>query len=227
MTGTRYSPQWHPFPDREALARSLADYVARALEQGLSDHSAVTLLVPGGGTPARFFECLAQRVLAWDRVWVMPVDERVNPAAEEARNEWLIRHHLLTADAAGARFVPLDTPMSMRALEQRVPWPATLAVMGMGEDGHCASWFPGDPASMAALETGSDQAVVATRASVEPRERLTLTWRALAQAEDRVLLVAGDTKRALLERIETGEGDWQHYPVARLLSAPLNVFWSP
>ena len=227
MTGTRYSPQWHRFTDPETLAQSLADYVAQALRQGLSEHPSVTLMVPGGQTPARFFERLANCALAWERVWVIPVDERVNVGAEDARNEWLIRRHLLTARAAAARFVPLEAPMSVTALAQRIPWPATVAVLGMGADGHCASWFPGDPASLEALETRSDQAVMATRANVVPTERLTLTWRALAPVEDRVLLVTGETKRALLERIEDDSGDRQRYPVARLLSAPLNVFWSP
>lgn len=227
MTGNRYSPHWHHFPDRETLAQSLAEYMAQALRRGLAERASVTLLVSGGRSPARFFECLAECHLDWDRVWVMPVDERVNADTEEARNEWLIRHHLLRAQAAEAGFVPLDAPMSAEALEARIPWPATVAVLGMGEDGHCASWFPGDPASLAALDPAGEQAVMATRASEAPTERLTLTWRMLADVEDRVLLIAGDTKRALLERIETGSAEKQRYPVARLLSAPLNVFWSP
>lgn len=156
----------------------------------------------------------------------MPVDERIN-AGKESRNEWLIRHHLLTDQAVEARFVPLDTPGNIETLEERIPWPATVAVLGMGEDGHCASWFPGDPASLTALEANGEQAVMSTRASVAPTERLTLTWRALADVEERVVLITGDTKRALLEWIDSEAVDWQRYPVARLLSAPLNVFWSP
>ncbi|MGM0450327.1 MAG: 6-phosphogluconolactonase [Pseudomonadota bacterium] len=228
MTGNRYaSPHWHQFPDRESLAQSLADHVAQALERDLAERESVTLLVSGGRSPARFFECLAGQALDWRRVWVMPVDERVNAGTDDARNEWLIRHHLLTARAAEARFVPLETPMSAEALEKQLPWPATIAVLGMGEDGHCASWFPGDPALPVALESGSEQAIIATRASVAPTERLTLTWRALAEVEERVVLITGNNKRALFERIQAGTLDLECYPVARLLSAPLSVFWSP
>lgn len=228
MTGNRYSsPHWHHFPDRESLAQSLADHVARALECGLAERESVTLLVSGGRSPTRFLECLAHAPLAWDRVWIMPVDERINAVSEDARNEWLIRRHLLTARAAEARFVPLETSMTTEALEKQLPWPARIAVLGMGEDGHCASWFPGDPALPAALESGGEQAIIATRASVAPTERLTLTWRALAEVEERVVLITGDSKRALLERIQAGSLGLERYPVARLLSAPLSVFWSP
>lgn len=227
MNGNRYTPEWHLFSDREAQAQALADHVASALRRVLARSEAVTLLVSGGRSPVQFFECLADCALDWERVWVMPVDERASPPEPESRNEWLIRRSLLTGQAAGARFVPLDQPLEARVLMDRVPWPPVVAVLGMGEDGHSASWFPGDAASLEALRNTAGPAVVATHAASGPVERLTLNWPALAQATERMLLISGDAKRALLERIEESDLDWQAYPVARLLSAPLSVYWSP
>ncbi|MFO7786635.1 MAG: 6-phosphogluconolactonase [Halospina sp.] len=227
MHGTSYIPEWHLFSDRTDQAQALADHVADALRRALVRSDGVTLLVSGGRSPAHFFECLAVCALDWERVWVMPVDERASPPEPEDRNEWLIRRTLLTGQAARARFVPLDQPMAARALRERVPWPPVLSVLGMGEDGHSASWFPGDAASLEALQNTAEPAVVATRASAEPVERLTLNWSALAQTRERVLLISGDAKRTLLERIAAEGLSWQQYPVARLLSAPLRVFWSP
>ena len=227
MDSTSYPPEWHLFSDRAAQAQALANHVADALRRALVRSEAVTLLVSGGRSPAHFFECLASCALDWERVWVMPVDERASPADPECRNEWLIRGNLLTGQATSARFVPLDQPLEARALTDHVPWPPVVAVLGMGEDGHSASWFPGDPASLAALQPMARPAVVATRAATGPVERLTLNWPALAQATERVLLISGDVKRALLERIVEDDLDWQEYPVARLLSAPLSVYWSP
>ena len=227
MNGTPYTPEWHLFSDRAAQARALADHAADALRAALADSDEVTLLVSGGRSPAQFFECLASCSLEWERVWVMPVDERTSPPEPESCNEWLIRGTLLTGQAARARFVPLDQPMEARTLRERVPWPPVLAVLGMGEDGHSASLFPGDAASLEALRSTSEPAVAATRAATQPVERLTLNWSALAQASERVLLISGDTKRALLERIAAEGLSWQQYPVARLLSAPLSVYWSP
>lgn len=219
--------QWHRFNDRDAQAQALARHVANALQRDLAQRASATLLVAGGRSPARFFECLAGYDLDWQRVWVMPVDERASAAEPDARNEWLIRHHLLTDYAACARFVPLAHPLDAPALKERVSWPPTVAVLGMGEDGHAASWFPGDPASMLALQSDGAPAVVATHASSGPVERLTLNWAAVAEARERVLLITGDAKCTLLERIEADGADWHQYPVARLFSAPLMVFWSP
>lgn len=227
MTGTSYEPHWHSAPDRDTLAQSLATQVAQALRFDLATREAVTLWVSGGRSPARFFEYLAHFALDWKRVWVMPVDERINAEAEEARNEWLIRRYLLTDQAAEARLVPLNTPMDINTLRERIPWPATVAVLGMGEDGHCASWFPADPASLLALDPESNEAIIETRANTPPTERLTLTWSALAEAGQRVVLITGDTKRALFERVQRDGLARERYPVARLLSAPLTVFWSP
>lgn len=227
MTGKRHSPHWHLLPDRESLARSLAGAVEAVLVRELALHSTVTFLVSGGRSPALFFEHLAQADLDWARVCVMPVDERVGDVEPESRNESLIRNHLLQGRAAQATFIPLDTVLDAGHPEARVPWPAAVAVLGMGEDGHCASWFPGDPASARALVVDDGPRVMTTCADVEPRERLTLNWPALAQARERLLLITGDAKRGLLERIASENLSAAAYPVARLLSAPLEVFWSP
>ena len=227
MAANSNIPQWQLFNDRDAQAQVLAAHVANALQQDLAQKASATLLVSGGRSPARFFECLARFDLDWHRVWVMPVDERANAPAPDSRNEWLIRHHLLTDYASCAHFIPLDQPLDAPVLKERVCWPPTVAVLGMGEDGHAASWFPGDPASMSALQGDGAPAVVATHASSAPLERLTLNWAAVAAARQRVLLITGDAKRSLLERIEAEGADWHQYPVVRLFSAPLTVFWSP
>lgn len=227
MTHNRDTPHWHLFGDQATLAEALADHVAGALRRNLERQESVTLLVSGGRSPARFFECLAQREADWARVWVVPLDERTNALELASRNDWLIRHHLMNEKAFRGHLVALDQPVDGPAITQRLPWPPALAVLGMGEDGHCASWFPGDRASMAALQDGQAPGVIATRAHEAPTGRLTLNWPALAEAGERVLLITGNTKRALLERIEAQDASWQQYPVARLLSAPLTVFWSP
>ncbi|MEQ6885963.1 6-phosphogluconolactonase [Salicola sp. Rm-C-2C1-2] len=227
MAATPNIPQWHLFNDRNAQAQVLAAHVASALQRDLAQKASATLLVSGGRSPARFFERLARFDLDWERVWIMPVDERASAVQPDSRNEWLIRHHLLTDHACCSQLVPLDRPLDAPALKARVSWPPTLAVLGMGEDGHAASWFPGDPASMLALQDDAAPAVVATHASSGPVERLTLNWAAVAEAGQRALLITGDAKRTLLERTEADGADWHQYPVARLFSAPLTVFWSP
>lgn len=219
---------WVEEADREALAKRLAGYVADRLRNALADRARVTLAVSGGRSPARFFEVLSGQALDWERVVVLPVDERlVAPGALEA-NETLIREHLLRDRASEAVLVSLLESESapVEALGQ-VQWPPVVAVLGMGQDGHTASWFPGDAASLEAMSGEGQPGYRQTVAPEAPIARVTLNWPALREVEERVLLVQGDDKRALLEYILGSEPDYQQYPVARLAADPLTVFWSP
>lgn len=226
VEGVGQHPVWVKETDREALAQRLAGYVADRLRSALAKRARVTLAVSGGRSPARFFEVLSEQALDWERVVVLPVDERlVAPGSSEA-NETLIREHLLRGRASGAVFVSLLESAPVEAFAQ-VPWPAVIAVLGMGSDGHTASWFPGDSDSFAAMAPEGLPGYVETVAPEPPRARLTLNWGAVHEVEERVLLIQGDDKRALLEYILGEEPDDQQYPVARLVADPLTVFWSP
>ena len=219
-------PMWVEETDREALAQRLAGYVADRLRRALEGEGRVTLAVSGGRSPARFFEVLSEQALDWARVVVLPVDERlVAPGSREA-NETLIREHLVREAAKDAIVVSLLDSPPAETLAQ-VPWPPVVAVLGMGLDGHTASWFPGEPASLEALVPNQRPAYMETVAPEAPRARVTLNWPAVQEAAERVLLIQGDDKRALLEYILGEEPDYQQYPVARLAADPLTVFWSP
>lgn len=219
-------PGWVTETDREALAWRLAGYVADRLRGALEERARVTLAVSGGRSPARFFEVLSEQDLDWARVVVLAVDERlVAPGSSEA-NETLIREHLIRERASGAVLVSLLGSSPVEVLAE-VDWPPVIAVLGMGLDGHTASWFPGDAASLEAMALEGRPGYVETLAPEAPRARVSLNWPAIREAGERVLLIQGDDKRALLEYILEEEPDDQQYPVARLAAAPLTVFWSP
>ena len=171
---------------------------------------------------------LSEQALDWERVVVLPVVERLVAPGDSRANETLIRKHLLRDQASGAVFVSLLASESapLEALT-RVDWPPVVAVLGMGLDGHTASWFPGDAASLEAMVVEGRPGYVETVAPEAPRARVTLNWPALREVEDRVVLIQGDDKRSLLKYILEEEPDDRQYPVARLAAAPLTVFWSP
>ena len=195
------------------------------------------LLVTGGSSPGPVYDQLAEADLDWSRVTVTLSDERFVEPTSALSNEKLVRERLLVGKAAAARFVPLrrggsgprvdaaDAETEIRAL-----LPFHAALLGMGEDGHIASLFPDAPGLAAALDPNGQQLVVGVaQAGLEPYvPRISLTAAALFDTELALLLIKGEPKRALVERVAS-DPDYAP-PVAALLRqthAPVRVLWSP
>lgn len=223
------------YDDGEALARGLAGFVGERLRAAVTVRGAASLAVSGGRTPVRFFDALSGLDLPWDRITVTLVDERRVPPDTERSNERLVRAHLLRARAATATFVGLyrggtdehvDRDLAECALDA-VPWPLTVAVLGMGDDGHTASFFPDGDNLPACLDPAGARRVETMRAPAAVEPRLTLTLPALLAAQTIALHVEGAGKRGVLDRA-LQPGPESDLPVRTVLSrAPVDVFWCP
>jgi 6-phosphogluconolactonase len=214
-----------------------ADAAAGAIARQVSGPGEKRLVVTGGRTPGPVYDRLAAMDLGWDRVTVTLSDERfVDPASPDS-NERLARQRLLQGPAAAARFVPLKGPGPTPAddaaaaepkIRRLLPFDAVL--LGMGEDGHIASLFPGAPDLAAALDPDGARLVVGVETAGLPPylPRISLTARTLLDARLVVLLVGGAGKRALIERVL--EDPAFAPPVSTLLRqtrTPVRVLWSP
>ncbi|HVM98780.1 MAG TPA: 6-phosphogluconolactonase [Caulobacteraceae bacterium] len=221
------------FPTAEAAA----DAAAEALIAQLRPPGPRRLTVTGGRGPGPVYDRLAQTDLDWSRITVTLSDDRfVAPSAEES-NERLVRERLLTGRAAGATFVPLkgdgatpaeDAAAAEPAIRALAPFDATL--LGMGDDGHIASLFPSTPNVTALLDPTCERLVVGVDTpGLQPYlPRISLTGRALFATKLIVLLVGGEGKKALIERVQTDPAFAP--PVAALLrqdQIPVRVIWSP
>nr|WP_297459898.1 6-phosphogluconolactonase [uncultured Halomonas sp.] len=217
---------------REQLAAQLAESVAGALIADLKRQPRALLVVSGGSTPVAFFQRLAAMELPWARVDVTLADERWVAESDKDSNARLVREHLLQGPAAAATFHSLiteaATPEQGAATVgeriSRLPWPASVVILGMGGDGHTASLFPDSGELGLALIT--DEATVAVRAASVTQPRITLSASRLHQARRHVLHIAGDDKRTVLARAMAGD-DARELPIRAFLACPLAIYWAP
>ena len=158
------------FTAREELAETLARDVADELIRAIAAKGKATLAVSGGATPKLFFDKLSRAELSWARVTVTLVDERQVPESSERSNARLVRKHLLQNKAAAAKFVPL-----FDNAEAGKTSPFDVAVLGMGSDGHTASFFPGADRLAEALDSDTPQRLIEISAPGAGEPRLTFT----------------------------------------------------
>ena len=224
------------FDDSHSLAEAAAGAMVSALEAGVRLDGTASLAATGGRSPGAVYDLLALAPLDWAKVRVTLTDERwVDPASPDS-NERLVRERLLKGRAADAVFHPLrDREPNLEAAAEHAStlfhsWPPLDAVMlGMGEDGHVASLFPGSPA----LDRGLDPtapaciAVPAGDGRPPPQARLSLTIRPLTTAGLVVILTSGATKRMVLEKALEG-GDPRELPVRAVLQSAraVRILWT-
>lgn len=196
---------FHEYPDREMMMLKLADTLAGALGDFLRRRERVSFAVPGGTTPGPVFDVLSGIDLDWARVTVLPTDERWVEEDSPRSNARLIRERLLVGRAAAAEFVSLvaEEPTPEAALPAlaravRPHLPLTVLLLGMGEDGHVASLFPGADRLAEALAEEAPP-VVALRAPGAPEPRVSLSAPVLRSALAVHLVITGAAKRAVLE----------------------------
>ncbi|MEQ1953919.1 6-phosphogluconolactonase [Mesorhizobium sp. CN2-181] len=224
----------HEFPSREVLAGTLAAKVASVLSEAIEARGRALLAVSGGTTPALFFRTLSQIDLDWPKVTVTLVDERFVPEDSPRSNAGLAKANLLQGKAAAARFVGLyhDAPTveeAARAAGDAIDGlglPLDVAVLGMGGDGHTASFFPDAPTLPKLLATENQALVLPVHAVSGIEPRLTLTMPVIAGARFIALHIEGDGKRNVLASVLAGE----KLPIGAVLDAahePVEVFWAP
>jgi 6-phosphogluconolactonase len=225
------------FADGQELAEALADRVAAALTLAITARGTATLAVSGGNTPKAFFAALSKQPIAWDKVTVTLVDERMVPVSHERSNHRLASLHLLQNRAAEAGFVPLynskgdatEVAQAASAAIDQLALPFDVVVLGMGTDGHTASFFPGGTTLDAVTDPACRQSVMAIEAPGAGEPRLTLTLPRIVEAGLLVLHIEGEQKKAVLAKA-LGAGPEADMPVRAVLrhaKTPVEIYWAP
>ncbi|MCA8233987.1 6-phosphogluconolactonase [Burkholderia cenocepacia] len=219
----------HAFDTQEAQSEALARAVGDALRAALAGPARPTLAVSGGTSPRPFLHTLSHAALDWAGVDVTLVDDRWVPDDDAASNAQLVRDTLLQHAAAPARFLPLvDTRVSLDAhvaalnanADYRVP---TVAVLGMGEDGHTASIFADAPEWDHAITTS--ERFVAVHPGAAPHARVSYSLDALKRVDRLFLLIAGARKRDVLDAAAASPQKNAISQLANDKGTQLDVYW--
>ncbi len=224
------------FADRAALAADLAETVATRLKSALAERGEASIAVSGGSTPERFFNVLSQTDVDWGTVSVTLVDERWVPSGDARSNARLVAGSLLKNRAAAARFVPLyrdaacpeDGISSVLAVLTTVPMPFDAVVLGMGTDGHTASFFPGGDHLAEALDPDNPVLLSAMNAAGAGEPRITFNLAPILASGLIALHIEGEEKKTVLGRA-LSDGPVEDMPVRAVLRSgrPVIVFWAP
>ena len=222
---------WHKYPDMNACLDALVSEIQERMEHGLATSGAFTLAVSGGRSPVPLFERMAAIQLDWTRVRIRLVDERYVPPEHPDSNEALVRRHLLTGSASQADFRGLYLPgggiEDAVALANADFHSPDVALLGMGEDGHMASIFPGASQFEAAVDPHSVSYLHVTPPQA-PHERISMSLAALRSCTQRILYINGTSKREVLQEAE--HSVTPRLPISLLAAEPgvsLDVHWHP
>lgn len=179
----------YAFVKRESLVDTLKQNIVNSLQNAILEKGFASLALSGGSTPLKFLQELSKVVFEWEKVRVTLVDERLVDVNSEKSNEKLIRDNLLMNEAKKAQFFGLK---SIGENLEKLIYELDVVVLGMGLDGHTASFFSDDEALENALSTNS--LVCATTASSEPKECITLSRTYLLSAKHLFLHIEGKEK---------------------------------
>ncbi|MBY6065566.1 6-phosphogluconolactonase [Leisingera aquaemixtae] len=222
--------KFNEYPDQDMLAIEVANEIAGDLKTNLLHQETVSFAVAGGTTPGLVFDDLCAADIEWDRVHVMATDERWVPQEHARSNAAMIRSRLLQNRAASAQFLPFHVPERepeevLAELESLVvpELPLSVLLLGMGEDMHTASLFPGADGIEAALAPDAPPLAV-MRPDSQPEARISLTARVLDAAIAKHLVIFGDAKRKALEKAMSLPPE--DAPVQAVLSE-VSVHWAP
>ncbi len=190
--------------DTEAVAHQACKLIAQMAQQAIHERGVFRLVMAGGTTPKRAYELLAQTQQDWDKWELYWGDERCLPVDHPERNSHLSlptpnRYPIpaeLGAEAAAAAYA--------QTIADKLPF--DLVMLGMGEDGHTASLFPG-------FTDSPEQVVAVHNAPKLPPDRVSLTVGALQSCRQQLVLVTGAGKADALRCWAAGED----LPIARVV----------
>ncbi len=235
---------WNEGADAQSLAENLAGELVVGINEAIAQKGDAVIALSGGSTPKPLFRALAEHAIDWSKVIITLVDERCVPETHALSNAAFLKDNLLKLLPIEPRFVPLYRP----AQTVEASYPLVLAdyceatkssvsnlrgfdvvILGMGGDGHTASFFPdaGNVAELVSLE--NSQPLLTCHSESTQVNRITWSLASLLSTEYLVLHFTGVDKLTVFENAVSGGGPATELPIRAAIfqdRTPLNVYYA-
>ena len=190
---------------------NVATLISDQLKDAINKFGTASLVVPGGSSPIKIFKDLSQIELAWSKVQITLVDDRLVDPQNENSNQKLLSEYFFINKAKNANFFPLSEDLIFNK-KFKIPFDVTL--IGMGEDGHFASLFPSMIGDKEGYCIDANHKIFKTSSQGNPfLPRITMNLSLIMSSELIILLVKGKVKQNILELAKNDET----YPIHHLL----------
>lgn len=224
------------FSSTTSLNEQLANQIVSRLQNSIEQKGKASIVISGGNTPQELFKLLSKRTLDWSNVYITLADERWVDITDKTSNERTVRENLLQNEAVKAHFISLKNPNQTPfegapEVEEKIktmPVPFDIVILGMGDDGHTASLFPGAANLNPALDMNSGRICIGMTPLTAPYDRITLTLPALLNSRHIFVHIVGDNKRTVYEQA-VSDGNVNEMPIRAVLNqsnVPVDVYWA-
>lgn len=197
--------KWNVFDTFDDASKAAADYLASLISRAIEEQGDCHVILPGGNSPGTCLSYLSEKDLPWMNVHWYLGDERCCPIGHPDRNDRMLSHFLWSRITTTnihpipAELGPEEAAIAYRKLVDQID-KFDVAFLGIGEDGHTASLFPGNEAL-----NNPDSVTPVYNSPKLPSERVSLGINTLKSAKYRIVLTGGSAKADVISRIKAGE----------------------
>ncbi len=230
-------PEIKIFPDIESLSRWTAQRLSESSSQAIAARGRFLIALNGGGTPVRLFQFLASDYrgkLDWNKTHVFWGDERCvppdDPESSYGQARGLFMEQVKIPDSnihrINGKLKPVEASKDYALVLKRFAFPPydwprfDLVLLGMGEDGHTASLFPGSP-----VEASAPVLAVTGHYQNRPAERITLTPQVFNSARSVMFMATGENKAVTLSKVLSDVYRPDLYPAQRIKPKNGELIW--
>lgn len=197
--------QWHQFETSTQVAEVVREKIIQSAERAIVDRGCFKIVLAGGSTPKKIYQLLVNAKTDWSKWMIYYGDERCLPSDDKDRNSIMATCSLLEkVDIPASQIFPMPTELgAVKAAEKYRQTIADvelfdLVLLGMGEDGHTASLFPGH------LHNLDETVHEVYNSPKPPSDRISLSAKTLANTRQLFFIVTGDSKREPVKQWKQG-----------------------